>query len=39
MLKNILGLPSFIMVLNGAQDFEAQKSAFIHHKSIPHPGV
>jgi len=35
-LKNILALPKFIMVVNGAHDFEAQKSASIHHKSNPH---
>jgi len=35
-LDNILALPSFIMTLNGAQVFEAQKSASIHHKSNPY---
>ncbi len=30
--KNVLALPSFIMAVNVGWDFEAQKSAFIHHK-------
>ncbi len=30
--KNVLALPSFIMAVNGGWDFEAQKSASIHHK-------
>jgi len=36
LLKYILALPSFIMVVNSAPDFEAQKSTSIHHKSTPH---
>jgi len=35
-LKNILALPSFIMGVNGAPDFEAQKSTSIHNKSNPY---
>jgi len=31
-----MALPSFIMVMNGAQDSEAQKSASIHHKRNPY---
>jgi len=34
--KNILALPSFTMVSNGAYDFEVQKNASIHHKSNPY---
>ncbi len=28
-IKNVLAFPSFIMAVNGGQDFEAQKSASI----------
>ncbi len=40
-LLNALALPSFIMAVNGGWDFEAQKSASIHHKkySTQHRGV
>jgi len=31
--NDILALPSFIMGVNSTLFFEAQKSAFIHHKS------
>jgi len=31
-LKYVLALSSFIMAVNGVRDFEAQKSASIHHK-------
>jgi len=30
-----MALPSFMMVVNGASDFEVQKSVSIHHKSNP----
>ncbi len=35
-IKNVLALPSFKIAVNGGQDFEAQKSASIHHKKVPH---
>ncbi len=35
-LNTIRALPSFVMSVNGAQVFEAQKSTSIHHKSNPY---
>ncbi len=35
-LKTVLAFPSFIMAVNGGQDFKAQKSASIHHKKVLH---
>ncbi len=31
-IKHVFALPSFIMVMNGGWDFEAQKHASIHHE-------
>ncbi len=35
-LKSVLALLSFIMAVNGGQDFEAQKNASIHYKKVLH---
>ncbi len=29
-----MAFPRFIVAVNGGQDFEAQKNAFIHHKKF-----
>ncbi len=36
MFINNLALSSFVMAVNGGRDFEALRSASVHHKSNPY---